>query len=230
MKERYKLLVSVILIFLSVALLLIALDHLSFMSPYVIIEGVVLDDKGYPVANAEVSVGNYSTVTNANGEYKLRVPRDLALTLGNVTVRAPGFGQSSAPIEFSGSNGKCNVRLNSTVQTAPDWHSLRLYIECRESESTLFSIRGRTDTRYVRTMVGEVYSNGCWLLSEDAQHTIYKGEYIRHDIVNFARSYTVSVEIQPLTPFSGFIPSMKNPNKVSTDLTAPARARHNKPK
>jgi len=46
-----------------------------------------------------------------------------------------------------------------------------------------------------------------------------RGEYIRHDIVNFARSYTVSVEIQPLTPVSGFIPSMKNPNKVSTDLT-----------
>jgi len=181
LKERYKLLVSVILIILSVALLLAALDNLSFLSPYVTVEGVVLDDKGYSVAGAEVSIGNYTALTDAGGRYRLRVPRDLALALGNVTARAPGFGEGCASIIFSGLSGVCNVRLRAAAGSTSDWRSRRLCVEGGKSKSPIFLIRGRTYTRYVRTMVGEVYDNGSWLLSEDALNVTYKGESLSHD-------------------------------------------------
>jgi len=220
-KEWYKLLALIILIFLSVALLLVALDNLILMNSYVIVEGVVLDDKGYPVTGAEVSIGNYTTLTDASGNYRLRVPCNLTSTLKNVTARAPGFCKGSASINFSGRSGvcKCNVRLNRTAEATSYCCSRRIYIEGKGPKLPVFLIRGRTYTCYVRTMVGEVYDNGSWLLPEDAPYITYAGEYLSHDVVNFTKSFTVNIEIQPLISLSGFIPAMKNPNKVSTVST-----------
>jgi hypothetical protein len=55
LSEKAKLLILISLILISTTLLLIAFDYLTFVSPpLVAVEGTVTDEKGNPLAGAEV--------------------------------------------------------------------------------------------------------------------------------------------------------------------------------
>jgi len=83
------------------------------------------------------------------------------------------------------------------------------------SSPPLFSIKGVTQTSYLRNLVGETYEDGNWLPIENASSVQYTGGQITYNVTDYFSASAVTFQIQPSSAFGGFIPSTKETNWIS---------------
>jgi transglutaminase-like putative cysteine protease len=79
----------------------------------------------------------------------------------------------------------------------------------------LFEIRGVPGTSYLRSSVGEVYRSGSWDILENSSRLDYQGGSIEQRISGYSKASYVKFSIAPLVEIGGFIPSVKNPLRLS---------------
>jgi transglutaminase-like putative cysteine protease len=83
------------------------------------------------------------------------------------------------------------------------------------SSPPLFSIKGVTQTSYLRNLVGETYEDGNWLPLENASSVQYTGGPITYNVTDYSSASEVTFQIQPSSAFGGYIPSTKETNWIS---------------
>jgi hypothetical protein len=202
------------------------------------VEGKVTDETGLPISGANVTVGNETTLTGLNGSYTLICPQGLC----NVSVVATGFESQNTTLNATASTVSPNngtlpkivhdVTLKPTgsgtlqqsngtfLFNSPScvWNQQRIGVDgcrCRQNESVpLFIIRGTPETSYMRNLAGEKYGNGSWTMYENSSTIQYVGGPLAQEPSNVTTPLHSNIEIQPLTGFGGFIPSIKNPLQV----------------
>jgi hypothetical protein len=81
--------------------------------------------------------------------------------------------------------------------------------------SPLFEVHGVPMTRYLRVSVGEVYRSGFWEILNKSLRIKYQGEPIEQTITSYMKASYVKFNITPLVTLEGFIPSSKNPLRLS---------------
>ncbi len=104
---------------LFISFLLISLESFSFQPSdikFVEYKGKVVNARnGKPVSSAYLALSNsnISTITNADGQFSLKVPEDL--TEATVTISVLGFQSKTLPLDFFKSSNTI-VELDETVQ------------------------------------------------------------------------------------------------------------------
>jgi len=193
----------------------------------VTVTGNVTDGQGLPISGASIKVGNYSTTTSLNGSYLLSLPSGSYL----IAATANGYNPFASSLNLNQQENTYNILLqrSAPVEVNPEnttypldsagniWDSTQIDVDSHPSDADtfLFLVRGITNTFYLRDLVGETYANGNWLLAPDASIADYTGGQLSHGVTNYTWSYVTNFEVQPLSVFGGFIPSVKNVNWVS---------------
>jgi len=86
---------------------------------------------------------------------------------------------------------------------------------CTPPHIPLFELLGAPRASYLRVSVGEVYRSGSWDILNASLRTRYQGELIEQTVTSYARASHVKFHVVPLVAIEGFIPSAKNPLKLS---------------
>ena len=232
MNKKAKLFILISLILIFTMLLLMAFDYLKFVNPqFAVVEGIVTDEKGNPVQGAEVKVGNCITHTDQYGKFILKIAEGLY----NLTIGAKDYQILKTLLNIVGNMKNLNFILKRREQAKLepvgeklDFNSTncinnntKIYVDslckCGNETVFLFLIRGCTNTSYLRVLVGELYGNGVWSLSEEPRVLRYTGGSMDSNITGYMQKYHVNFEVQPLTVFGGFIPTAQNPYQISSE-------------
>jgi len=92
--------------------------------------------------------------------------------------------------------------------------------EC--SNVLLFEVSGKVGTDYLRTLVGEVYSDGYWSISPDYEVYNYDGTEIRHNVVRSTGKVQTQFNIEPIELLRGFIPVTLYTSRLSFNIESPS--------
>ncbi|HXX87090.1 MAG TPA: transglutaminase domain-containing protein, partial [Candidatus Acidoferrum sp.] len=195
------------------------------------VDGNVTDAESLPISGAGINIGNYSTTTDLNGSYTITLPSGSYYLAASANGYEPFTSpldlnqqettddivlQRSMPVEVNYQNATYPLDSDSNI-----WDSTQIAVDGHPSEADtiLFLVRGITNTSYLRDSVAETYENGTWLLASDPEILDYSGGSISRDVTNYTAAYEMNFEIQPLSVFGGFIPSVKNVDWLSLNFS-----------
>jgi len=200
-----------------------------FQENYVELGGVVLNNDNQPIISATITINesNISTVTNDEGGFLLKVPKNLSDK--KITISHIGYNDQSISLsQFNGS--KITIRLDSSITQLSE-----VSIDPKDPEALIRAVMKKKGENYIddNTIMTAFYRETIkkrrnYVSLSEAVVDVYKNPYqsAKADIIklykarksaNYKKLDTLAVKLQGGPTSTLYIDIMKNPEILFTN-------------